>query len=70
MVICCIKRFISIIIFKNFIIIFIYLTNNIYLFNFIIILKKTGLKKEAAQNHSTWRAGTMRNHLTRASMEK
>ena len=33
-------------------------------------MKKTGLKKEDAQNRSTWRAGTMRNRLTRASMEK
>jgi len=33
-------------------------------------MKKVGLKREDAQNRSTWSAGTMRNRLTRASMEK
>ena len=33
-------------------------------------MKKAGLKKEDAQNRSPWRAGTMRNCLTHASMEK
>ena len=33
-------------------------------------MKKAGLKKEDTQNRSTWHAGTMRNRLTHASMEK
>ena len=32
--------------------------------------KMAGLTKEDAHNRSTWRAGTMKNRLTRASMEK